>query len=80
MYYNYEAALRWAGVPLDQIYPATEKRRSGRCSRVEEIKLARCRLVDFRRPAAPVALYGEVVLAMAWNGRRMLRRTVLQWR
>lgn len=69
MYYNYEAALRAAGVPLDQIYPATEEKVRLMFQKMEEIKPNVA--VWWTTGAQPPQLLstGEVVIAMAWNGR-----------
>lgn len=68
-YYNYEAALRAADVPADEIYPATD----------EKVKLALEKLAEIKphvsvwwtAGAQPPQLLatGEVVMALAWSGR-----------
>lgn len=68
-YYNYEAALRAADVPADEIYPATD----------EKVKLAFEKLAEIKphvsvwwtAGAQPPQLLatGEVVMALAWSGR-----------
>jgi putative spermidine/putrescine transport system substrate-binding protein len=69
MYYNYEAALRAAGVPRDQIYPATEEKVRTMFQKLEEIKPNVA--VWWTTGAQPPQLLstGEVSMAMAWNGR-----------
>ncbi len=69
MYYNYEAALRAAGVPKDQIYPATEEKVRTMFQKIEEIKPNVA--VWWTTGAQPPQLLstGEVAVAMAWNGR-----------
>jgi putative spermidine/putrescine transport system substrate-binding protein len=69
MYYNYEAALRAAGVPRDQIYPVTEEKVRTMFQKLEEIKPNVA--VWWTTGAQPPQLLstGEVSLAMAWNGR-----------
>jgi len=68
-YYNYEAALRAADVPANEIYPATD----------EKVKLAFEKLAEIKphvsvwwtAGAQPPQLLatGEVVMALAWSGR-----------
>jgi putative spermidine/putrescine transport system substrate-binding protein len=68
-YYNYEAALMAAGVPRNQVYPATE----------DKVKLALDKLRELKphvkvwwtAGAQPVQLLssGEVTMASAWSGR-----------
>jgi len=69
MYYNYEAALRAAGVPRDQIYPTTEEKIRTMFQKLEEIKPNVA--VWWTAGAQPPQLLstGEVAIAMAWNGR-----------
>jgi len=69
IWYNYEAALRAADVPREEIYPATD----------EKMKLAFAKLTELKphvsvwwtAGAQPPQLLatGEVVLALAWSGR-----------
>ncbi len=69
LYYNYEAALRAAGVPRGEIYPATD----------DKVKLALAKMDEIRKHIAvwwtagaqpPQFLStGEVAMALAWNGR-----------
>ena len=69
LWYNYEAALRAAGVSKEEIYPATE----------EKMKLAFAKLTEIKphvsvwwtAGAQPPQLLstGEVAMAMAWSGR-----------
>jgi putative spermidine/putrescine transport system substrate-binding protein len=68
-YYNYEAALMAAGVPRNQVYPATD----------DKVKLALDKLRELKphvkvwwtAGAQPVQLLssGEVTMASAWSGR-----------
>lgn len=69
MYYNYEAALRAAGVPADQLYPATEEKVRLMFQKMEEIKPHVT--VWWTSGAQPLQLLatGEVSAAMAWSGR-----------
>ncbi len=69
MYYNYEAALRAAGVPLDQIYPATEEKVRTMFQKLEEIKPHVAAWWTSGAQPPQLLSTGEVVLAMAWNGR-----------
>lgn len=69
LWYNYEAALRAAGVPREEIYPAT----------AEKMKLAFAKLTEIKPHVAvwwtagaqPPQLLStkEVSMAMAWSGR-----------
>lgn len=69
IWYNYEAALLAAGVPRDQVYPATD----------EKVKLAFAKLREIKphvkvwwtTGAQPAQLLssGEVAMASAWSGR-----------
>lgn len=69
LYYNYEAALRAAGVPGNEIYPATD----------EKVKMAMAKLAEIKPKvtvwwtagAQPPQLLstGEVTMALAWSGR-----------
>lgn len=69
MYYNYEAALRAAGVPKEQLYPATEEKVRLFFQKMEEIKPSVT--VWWTSGAQPLQLLatGEVSVAMAWSGR-----------
>ncbi len=69
MHYNYEAALRAASVPRDQIYPVTEEKVRTMFQKLEEIKPHVA--VWWTTGAQPPQLLstGEVAMAMAWNGR-----------
>jgi putative spermidine/putrescine transport system substrate-binding protein len=69
MHYNYEAALRAAGVPRDQIYPHTEEKIRVMFQKLEELKPHVA--VWWTTGAQPPQLLstGEVAMAMAWNGR-----------
>ena len=68
-YYNYEAALMAAGVPRDQIYPATEDKVKLAFEKLREIKPHV--KVWWTAGAQPVQLLssGEVTMASAWSGR-----------
>jgi putative spermidine/putrescine transport system substrate-binding protein len=69
LYYNYEAAMRAAGVAATDIYPATD----------EKVKLAMAKLTEIKphvtvwwtAGAQPPQLLstGEVTMALAWSGR-----------
>lgn len=69
LYYNYEAALRAAGVAANEIYPATD----------EKVKMAMAKLAEIKphvtvwwtAGAQPPQLLstGEVTMALAWSGR-----------
>jgi len=69
LYYNYEAALRAAGVPHNEIYPATDDKVRMALDKMAEIRdhIA----VWWTAGAQPPQLLstGEVVMALAWNGR-----------
>ncbi len=69
MYYNYEAALRAAGVPPESVYPVTEDKVRLMFQKLEEIKPSVA--VWWTSGAQPPQLLstGEVAVAMAWNGR-----------
>ncbi len=68
-YYNYEAALLAAGVPRDQVYPATDEKVKLAFDKLREIKPNV--KVWWTAGAQPVQLLssGEVALAAAWSGR-----------
>ena len=68
-YYNYEAALRAAGVPCDELYPATEEKVQLAFDKLREIKPHVA--VWWTSGAQPAQLLatGEVVMASAWSGR-----------
>jgi putative spermidine/putrescine transport system substrate-binding protein len=69
LWYNYEAALRAADVPRNEIYPATD----------EKMKLAFAKLAELKphvtvwwtSGAQPPQLLatGEIAMALAWSGR-----------
>lgn len=69
LYYNYEAALRAAGVARDEIYPATDDKMKLAFEKLAEIKPHVT--VWWTTGAQPPQLLstGEVVLALAWSGR-----------
>lgn len=69
LYYNYEAALRAAGVPRDEIYPATDDKVQMALDKMAEIREHIA--VWWTAGAQPPQLLstGEVVMALAWNGR-----------
>lgn len=69
MHYNYEAALRAAGVPRDKIYPATEEKVRLMFQKLEEIKPHVAVWWTSGAQAPQLLSTGEVALAMAWNGR-----------
>ena len=69
MHYNYEAALRAAGVPRDQIYPVTEDKVRTMFQKLEELKPHVSVWWTTGAQAPQLLSTGEVVLAMAWNGR-----------
>jgi len=68
-YYNYEAALMAAGVPRNQIYPATDDKVKLAFDKLREIKPNV--KVWWTAGAQPVQLLssGEVTMASAWSGR-----------
>ena len=68
-YYNYEAALMAAGVPRNQIYPATDDKVKLAFEKLREIKPHV--KVWWTAGAQPVQLLssGEVTMASAWSGR-----------
>ncbi|MEJ8815627.1 ABC transporter substrate-binding protein [Variovorax ureilyticus] len=69
IWYNYEAALLAAGVPRDQIYPATDEKMKLAFAKLKEIKPHV--KVWWATGAQPAQLLssGEVVMASAWSGR-----------
>lgn len=69
LYYNYEAALRAAGVPRDEIYPATDEKVQMAMAKMAEIK--EHITVWWSAGAQPPQLLstGEVSMALAWSGR-----------
>lgn len=69
MYYNYEAALSAAGVPRDEIYPATDEKIEMALAKLEEIRPHIA--VWWNSGAQPPQLLstGEVTMALAWSGR-----------
>jgi putative spermidine/putrescine transport system substrate-binding protein len=69
MHYNYEAALRAAGVPLDKIYPFTDEKVRTMFQKLEEIKPHVSVWWTSGAQAPQLLSTGEVALAMAWNGR-----------
>lgn len=69
MHYNYEAALRAAGVPKDQIYPFTEEKIRTMFQKLEEIKPHVAVWWTTGAQAPQLLSTGEVAMAMAWNGR-----------
>ncbi|WP_035715745.1 ABC transporter substrate-binding protein [Bradyrhizobium genomosp. I (2014)] len=68
-YYNYEAALLAAGVPLSEVYPATDEKVDLAFDKLREIKPHV--KVWWTAGAQPVQLLstGEVSMALAWSGR-----------
>jgi putative spermidine/putrescine transport system substrate-binding protein len=68
-YYNYEAALCAAGVPHNEIYPATDEKVKQAFAKLGEIKPHVS--VWWKAGAQPPQLLatGEVVMALAWSGR-----------
>lgn len=68
-YYNYEAALRAADVPANEIYPATDEKVRLAFEKLAEIKPHVS--VWWTAGAQPPQLLatGEVVMALAWSGR-----------
>ncbi|MEA2780967.1 MAG: putative spermidine/putrescine transport system substrate-binding protein [Rhodospirillaceae bacterium] len=68
-YYNYEAAARAAGVPRNEIYPATDEKVDLAFAKLAEIKPHVT--VWWTAGAQPPQLLatGEVVMALAWSGR-----------
>lgn len=69
MHYNYEAALRAAGVPADEIYPVTEEKVRLMFQKMEEIKPHVAVWWTSGAQAPQLLSTGEVTMAMAWNGR-----------
>lgn len=69
MHYNYEAALRAAGVPRDQIYPFTDDKIRTMFQKLEEIKPHVSVWWTTGAQAPQLLSTGEVAMAMAWNGR-----------
>lgn len=69
MHYNYEAALRAAGVPRDKIYPQTEEKVRLMFQKLEEIKPHVAVWWTSGAQAPQLLSTGEVAMAMAWNGR-----------
>jgi putative spermidine/putrescine transport system substrate-binding protein len=69
LYYNYEAALRAAGVASDEIYPATDEKMKLAFEKLAEIKPHVT--VWWTTGAQPPQILstGEVVMALAWSGR-----------
>lgn len=69
LWYNYEAALRAAGVSKEEIYPATEEKMKLAFAKLKEIKPHVS--VWWTAGAQPPQLLstGEVAMAMAWSGR-----------
>ncbi len=69
MWYNYEAALLAAGVPRDQVYPATDEKVKLAFEKLREIKPHV--KVWWSTGAQPAQLLssGEVAMASAWSGR-----------
>ena len=69
LWYNYEAALRAAGVAKDEIYPATPEKVDLAFAKLAEIKPHVA--VWWTSGAQPAQLLstGEVTMAMAWSGR-----------
>jgi putative spermidine/putrescine transport system substrate-binding protein len=68
-YYNYEAALLAAGVPRDQVYPATDEKVKQAFDKLREIKPSV--KVWWTAGAQPTQLLssGDVTMAAAWSGR-----------
>jgi putative spermidine/putrescine transport system substrate-binding protein len=69
LWYNYEAALRAAGVDKNEIYPATDEKMKLAFAKLAEIKPHVA--VWWTAGAQPPQLLstGEVAMAMAWSGR-----------
>lgn len=69
LYYNYEAALRAAGVPAGEIYPATDEKVEMAMAKLAELKPNVT--VWWNAGAQPPQLLstGEVTMALAWSGR-----------
>lgn len=69
LYYNYEAALRAAGVPANEVYPATDEKVGMAMAKLAEIKPHVP--VWWTTGAQPPQLLatGEVAMALAWSGR-----------
>jgi putative spermidine/putrescine transport system substrate-binding protein len=69
LWYNYEAALRAAGVDKNEIYPATDEKMKLALAKLAEIKPHVA--VWWTAGAQPPQLLstGEVAMAMAWSGR-----------
>lgn len=69
LYYNYEAALRAAGVPAAEIYPATDEKVEMALGKLAELKPSIT--VWWTTGAQPPQLLstGEVAMALAWSGR-----------
>jgi putative spermidine/putrescine transport system substrate-binding protein len=68
-YYNYEAALLAAGVPRDQVYPATDEKVKQAFDKLREIKPNV--KVWWTAGAQPAQLLssGDLTMAAAWSGR-----------
>lgn len=69
LWYNYEAALLAAGVPRNEIYPATDEKMKLAFAKLREIKPHV--KVWWSTGAQPAQLLssGEVAMASAWSGR-----------
>lgn len=69
LWYNYEAALLAAGVPRNEVYPATDEKMKLALSKLREIKPHV--KVWWSTGAQPAQLLssGEVAMASAWSGR-----------
>lgn len=69
LYYNYEAALAAAGVPRDEIYPATDEKIEMALAKLEELRPHVA--VWWKSGAQPPQLLstGQVTMALAWSGR-----------
>lgn len=67
--YNYEAAVRAAGVPANEVYPATDEKVMMAMAKLAEIKPHVT--VWWTAGAQPPQLLstGEVTMALAWSGR-----------
>lgn len=69
LYYNYEAALLAAGVPRNEVYPATDEKMKLAFAKLRELKPHV--KVWWTTGAQPAQLLssGEVAMASAWSGR-----------
>lgn len=69
LYYNYEAALRAAGVAANEIYPATDEKVKMAMAKIAELKPNITVWWTSGAQAPQLLSTGEVTMALAWSGR-----------